>query len=83
MIFQAIYHVADYFIYQLLVLILESWGSHGHGWSNREPGAGRDEAERNVISWCRQMMPKVAPPARFRIFHRHEADDFMQQPSPL
>ena len=30
-----------------------------------------------------QMMPKVAPPARVRIFHRHQADGFVQQPSFL
>ena len=41
-----------------------------------EPGG---EAERSHAVVVRQMMPKVAPPARVRIFQRHQADGFVQQ----
>ena len=41
--------------------------------------AGGGEAERSHAVVIRQMTPKVAPPARVRIFHRHQADGFVQQ----
>ena len=48
---------------------------HGHGWSSR----GGEAEHSHAVLVVRQMMPKGPPPARVRIFHRHQADGFVQQ----
>ena len=41
--------------------------------------AGGGEAEQFHAVVAKQMMSKVAPPARVRIHHHHQADGFVQQ----